>query len=218
MSAAAVRVVREEQPARVLVDPVRRRILQQLAEPDSAAGIARRSGLPRQRVNYHLRELESAGLVRLVEERRKGNCNERIVQATAAHYVISPEVLGGLAADPTNVRDKMSWAYLVAIAARAIRELAVLRERADSVNKPLQTLTLHSDVRFASQADLNAFSEELSNAVARLTAKYHNESAPGGRLFRVFVGAHPAITKTEEEARAEADSARESSRDKGDTR
>lgn len=204
---ALASVVRDEAPARALVDPVRRRLLLRLATPNSATGLAREEGIPRQRVNYHLRELERAGLVELVEERRKRGCSERIVRATAATYLISPDVLGDLATDPSNVRDKMSWAYLVAVAARAIRELATLRQRADAVGKRLATLTLHADVRFASQARLNEFSEELSNTVARLVAKYNDDAAPGGRTYRFFVGAHPAITKTDEEARAEAEAA-----------
>ncbi|MEX2217615.1 MAG: helix-turn-helix domain-containing protein [Phycisphaerales bacterium] len=205
---AAAKLIRDDDPARMLADPAKRGLLLHLAEPDSAAGVARKVGLPRQRVNYHLREMESAGLVRQVGERRKGNCTERLVQATAATYLISPEVLGPLATDPANIRDTMSWAYLVALASRTIRELAVLRERADEVGKPLPTLSLSTDVRFASPAALNAFSEELSTEVAKLAAK-HGGSAPGdGRLFRFLLGAYPAITKTEEEHAAEAAKAR----------
>jgi hypothetical protein len=37
-----------------------------------------------------LRTLEQHGLVELVEERRKGNVTERLLQAAAASYVISP--------------------------------------------------------------------------------------------------------------------------------
>lgn len=204
MSTIAIKAVRGQDSAKSLVDPVRRGLLLRLAEPDSAAGLARKAGLPRQKVNYHIREMEKAGLVRLVEERKKGNCTERLVQASAAMYVISPEVLGSLGADPSGVRDKLSEAYLVALAARAIRELAVLRERADAVGKPVQTFSLSADVRFASQGALNGFSEELSNEVARLAAKYGDEAAPGGRLFRFVVGAYPAVTKTQEEGDAEA--------------
>ncbi|HBS28969.1 MAG TPA: transcriptional regulator [Phycisphaerales bacterium] len=190
------------------MDPLRRRLLGALTDgPDSASGLARRFGMPRQKLNYHLREMEKAGLLRLVEERKKGNCTERVVQAVATHYLISPELLGELGPEPERVRDRFSWGYLVAVASKAIRELAVLRRRADAVNKPLQTLTLQTEVRFSCPAHLNEFSEELSNAVAGLAAKYHNEQAPQGRLFRFFVGAYPAITKTEEEARAEADAA-----------
>jgi DNA-binding transcriptional ArsR family regulator len=49
--------------------------------------LAARVGLARQKVNYHLKALERHGLVELVEERRKGNVNERMLRATAASYV-----------------------------------------------------------------------------------------------------------------------------------
>jgi DNA-binding Lrp family transcriptional regulator len=68
--------------------------------PISASGLARRLHLPRQQVNYHVRELERRGLVRLVKERKVGNCTERLVQAVANRFVLSQEMLGGLAADP----------------------------------------------------------------------------------------------------------------------
>lgn len=198
-----------------LMDPLRRRLLRALTDaPDSASGLARRTGMPRQKLNYHLREMEKAGLLRLVEERRKGNCTERVVQAVATHYLISPEIMGELGPEPERIRDRFSWGYLVAVASKAIRDLAVLRRRADSVNKPLQTFTLQADVRFSCQAHLAEFSEELANEVARLAAKYHSDEAPQGRLFRFFIGAYPAITKSEEQASAEAEAAQ---RPHGDT-
>jgi DNA-binding transcriptional ArsR family regulator len=195
--ARALEVVSESGAAAATIDPFRRRLLELLGEPGSATSLAPRVGEPRQKVNYHLRQLERLGLVREVGRRRKRGCVERLVQATATHYIVSPEVLGALGPDPTTVRDRASSSYLVALAARAIRELAVLRRRADAAEKRLPTLSLHSDVRFSSQADLHAFSEELAEAVARVTAKYHREGAPGGRLFRFFLGAYPAVTKTE---------------------
>jgi DNA-binding transcriptional ArsR family regulator len=173
--------------------PMRGRMLEALAEPGSAASLARKLEVPRQKVNYHLRELEKQGLVELVEEKRRGNCIERIVRATAKSYVVSAEALATLAADPDAARDRFSSRYLVAAAARTIRELAVLREKAEKAGKSLPSLTLQADVRFASAADRNAFSEELANAVARLVEKYHDEDAEGGRRFRLLVGVHPAL-------------------------
>ncbi len=201
---SAAQIVRDEDAARVLIDPMRRKMLLRLVEPDSAAGLARATGLPRQRINYHLRELQRAGLVRLVKTQKKRNCVERMVQATATSYVISPEVLGTLGADPENVQDKLSAAYLVALAARTIRELALLRERADAVGKLLPTFSLHADVKFPTQAALNGFTEELSNTMAKLVQKYADANAADGRTFRFTIGAYPAITKTEAEAQAEA--------------
>ncbi|MBL8987996.1 MAG: helix-turn-helix transcriptional regulator, partial [Gemmatimonadetes bacterium] len=58
MAREAVAVVRGSAQASALLGGGRRQLLEALAEPDSAAGLARRLGLPRQRVNYHLRLLE----------------------------------------------------------------------------------------------------------------------------------------------------------------
>src|SRR6201995_4634789 len=95
-----VTVIEDPAAAEVSLDPTRTRLLAELAEPASATTLAARVGLPRQKVNYHLRALERHGLVELVEERRKGNVTERIVRATAASYVISPTALAQVQPDP----------------------------------------------------------------------------------------------------------------------
>ncbi len=192
MNAAPVHVVDRTEAAATLLHPVRLSILRELRDGDSAAGVARKLRLPRQKVNYHLRTLESAGLVEEVEERRKGNCLERIVRATATSYLVGPQALGGLGTDPSRVRDRFSSAYLIALAARTIREVSALRERADRSRKKLPTLTLETDVRFASAADRKAFTEELATAVAQLVSRYHDEEAPRGRRFRLQLHGYPA--------------------------
>ena len=194
----AVDLIHSPGRAAALLHPLRLRMLEGLREPDSATGLARRLRLPRQKVNYHLRELEKEKLVELVEERRKGNCVERVLRASARYYLINPAALGRLAADPAGFQDRFSFGYLVALAAQAIRDLATLRERARKAGKRLATFSLQTDVRFASAADRHAFTEELSNSIAGLVAKYHDESAAGGRRFRFFLGAYPAITRKEE--------------------
>lgn len=187
----ALEIVRTPDVAAALLDPIRQRLLTELAEPDSASGLARRLRLPRQRINYHLRTLESAGLVELVEERRKGNCIERVVRARARAFVISPEALGPLGLTAETVRDRFSAAYLVAAAGRAIRDVGALDARARKEKKRLTTLTLEADVRFRDAESRAAFAEELADAVARLAAKYHDERAVGGRRFRLLAAVHP---------------------------
>jgi len=183
--------VRDAAQAATLLQPQRLRLLEGLSEPDSAAGLARRFGLPRQQVNYHLRELERAGLVELVEERRRGNCVERVVVAAAWRYVISPEVLGGLDVGVDDVRDHFSPSALVAAAARAIRGLGELQSRAAEGGSRVTTMTLESEVRFVSVEVRNAFAKELSDAVAHLIVKYHDAGADESLGFRVMVGAYP---------------------------
>jgi len=194
---AAVQVIQDPVQASTVLEPERLRLLEMLAEPDSASGVARKLGIQRQKINYHLQQLQRDGFVELVEERRKGNCMERVMRATARSYVISPAALGQLGLTREEAGDRYSAAYLITAAARVIREAAVLRARADRAQKKLATFTLETEVRFASAADRAAFAEELANTVARLTAKYHSESSPSGRNFRFVVGVYPAITKTE---------------------
>jgi DNA-binding transcriptional ArsR family regulator len=185
-------VVRDAARAASLMDPKRIALLERLAEPGSASSLARDLGIPRQRINYHLRELEKAGFVEFVEERRRGNCVERLVKATARSYLISPEVLGSLGRTPDEQQDRFSASYLMAAAGRLLHELAETAAKAAAARKRVATLTLEADIRFASAEARTAFAEELSSAVAGLVAKYHDQTTPGGRTTHLIVGAYPA--------------------------
>ena len=185
-------IVRDPEQAAVLLQPVRLRMMEALRAPLSASGLARLFGLPRQQVNYHVRELERAGLVGLVEERRKGNCTERVVQASAATFVISQEVMGAGAAMPA---DRFSAAYLVAAAGRMIREIGEIATRARAAGKTMATLTLESEVRFRTVEERAAFAAEMTEAFGRICAKYN---AGEGRSFRFVLGGYPALTAAEE--------------------
>jgi DNA-binding transcriptional ArsR family regulator len=184
----------QERLAAVL-SPVRRRLLENLQNPDSATGLARKLGIPRQKINYHIRKLESAGLVELAEEKTRRGCTERYVRLTARAFVISPEFLKGLAADPEQLRDKYSSAYLVAMAGRAVRDVAILRERAEKAAERLATMALETEISFTSAGDFRAFSEELTVHVLQLAAKYNRSNLKSSRRFRLFAGSHPIITK-----------------------
>ncbi|SDC52338.1 ArsR/SmtB family transcription factor [Actinokineospora iranica] len=188
-----VAVIDDPAAAEVTLDPVRARLLAALAEPGSASSLAAVVGLPRQKVNYHLRALERHGLVELVEERRKGNCTERVLRATAASYVISPNALSAVAPDPAKSPDQLSARWLLALAARLVRELGELIAGATAAKQRLATYASDTELRFATAADRAAFAGELQEAVAELARKYHAENAPNGRDHRVIVALHPSL-------------------------
>jgi DNA-binding transcriptional ArsR family regulator len=188
-----VAVIEDPAAAEVSLDPVRARLLAQLADPGSASTVAAKVGLPRQLVNYHIKALERHGLVHLVEERRKGNVTERVMRATAESYVISPAALTEVQPDPDRSPDQLSARWLLAVAARLVRDVGALITGAARARKRLSTFALDGRVRFASAADRAAFTEELSNALAALVAKYHNEAAERGRDHRVIVAVHPSV-------------------------
>jgi DNA-binding transcriptional ArsR family regulator len=188
-----VAVIEDPAAAEVSLDPIRAKLLAELAEPGSATTVAGRVGLPRQKVNYHLRTLEEHGLIELVEERRKGNMTERVLQATALSYVISPAALASVQPDPSRFADRLSARWLIALAARAVREVGQLLVGAAKARKRLATFAMDGEVRFASAADRAAFAEELARSVTGLIAKYHDEQARGGREHRVLVAVHPSL-------------------------
>jgi DNA-binding transcriptional ArsR family regulator len=193
-----VTVIDDPAAAEVSLDPIRTRLLAELARPGSASTVGERVGLTRQKANYHLRALERHGLIELVAERRKGNCTERVLQATAASYVISPSALAAVAPDPSRAPDQRSARWLLAVAGRTVREVGELISGARSAGKPVATLGIDSEIRFGSAADRAAFAAELATSVNALVAKYHNANATRGRDHRFVVALHPTITQDKE--------------------
>jgi DNA-binding transcriptional ArsR family regulator len=182
--------------AAMLLDPIKRRLLAELATPASAAALAQRVGLARQKVNYHLRALEECKLVEPADSRRWGGITERRMVATAASYVVSPVTLGSIAADPARNGDRLSASYLIALAARIVREVGDLWRRARESDKRLATLSIDTIIRFRSPEDRAAFTNDLANAVSGLVARYHDEQAEGGRPHRLVLAAYPAPAET----------------------
>jgi DNA-binding transcriptional ArsR family regulator len=187
----AVEVIDDPGAAAVALDPVRSRLLSELAEPASAAALATRLGIPRQKINYHLRALESFDLVRVAEKRQWGGLTERKMVASAASYVVSPGAMGPVATDPDRNPDRLSASYLIALAARVVREVNALMTRSAETDKRLPTLSVDTVIRFRSAADRAEFSRELTQAITQLGAKYHDEKAPGGRPHRLVAVAYP---------------------------
>jgi DNA-binding transcriptional ArsR family regulator len=191
-----IEVIDSPAAAAAVLDPIRSRLLAELAEPASAAALAERVGISRQKVNYHLRALETHGLVEVAEHRKWGGLTERRMVARATSYVVSPGALGPVAADPGRSRDRLSAGYLIALAARIVREMSDLERRARETGKRLPTLSVDTEVRFRSAAERAAFTRELTEAVTRLVAAYHHARAPGGRSHRLVIVSHPLPQET----------------------
>ncbi|HEX5043819.1 MAG TPA: helix-turn-helix domain-containing protein [Candidatus Polarisedimenticolaceae bacterium] len=191
-----IEVIDSPAAAAAVLDPIRSRLLAELAEPASAAALSERMGIPRQKVNYHLRALETHGLVEVAGHRKWGGLIERRMVASATSYVVSPGALGPVAADPGRTRDRLSAGYLIALAARIVREMSDLGRRARETGKRLPTLSVDTEMRFRSAAERAAFTRELTEAVTGLVARYHDARAPGGRLHRLVVVSHPLPQET----------------------
>jgi DNA-binding transcriptional ArsR family regulator len=186
-----VGIIDDPAAAIVALEPIRSRLLAELAEPASAATLAARVGMARQKVNYHLRALEAHQLVQEAGKRQWGGLTERLLVASASSYIVSPRALGPVALDPDRDADRLSASYLIALAARIVDEVSDLLRRSRAADKRLATLSLDTEITFRDAAERAAFSDELIHAVTSLVARYHDESARGGRAHRLVLVAHP---------------------------
>lgn len=172
----------------VALDPIRASILDALTEPGSATTVAAAVGLTRQKVNYHLKSLEAHGLVELAEERAWGGITERVVRRSARHLVVAPDVLQRTAIDPSEVADRLSAAYLIAVNARSVSEVGAISSSAAAGGTRVPTLTVDTVIGFRSAEDRAAFATDLQAAVTALVARYHHDD---GRPHRLTVSSYP---------------------------
>ena len=177
--------------ATVALEPVRSRLLSELAEPASAATLATRLGIARQKATYHLKTLEEHHLIKESGQRKWGGITERLYVASAATYVVAPNAMGAVAPDPRKNMDRLSAGYLIALAARVVQEVSDLVRRARAAEQGLATLSMDAEIRFRTAEERAAFTHDLTQAVHSLVSRYHDISAPGGRAHRLVVVAHP---------------------------
>jgi DNA-binding transcriptional ArsR family regulator len=178
----------EPDRVRLALSPIRRRLLERLREPASAAQLATELGLSRQRINYHLRELEEAGLLELVEERPRRGFTERILAASADAFVVDPSVLGAVAA--VEAQDRYAAEHLIGAASDVVRDVVRMQSAARREGTRLLTFTIEADVRFAAPADVERFCNHLAELVAEAAATHGTPT--DGRPYRLVLGGHPA--------------------------
>lgn len=176
--------------ARVALSPLRRELLGLLRTPTSAAGLAEALAMPRQKIGYHLRLLEKAGLIAAVETRRRRGFTETLFEARSDALLIDPMILAPPDPEAVDKQDRFAAGHLVRTAAGIVRDVLRMREAAADEGSRLLTFTVEADVAFACPADIEAFAARLSDALATIAADF--APAGEGRSYRVTIAGHPA--------------------------
>jgi len=195
---AALATVSDPRQAGLLLHPLRARLLSLAREPVSSSDLARRLGLPRQRVNYHVRALEAAGFLKMAGRQRKRNMIEQRYVATARAFVLSPGVLGPVGADWREIGDPASTEYLLALTEQVRGDLARVQEDARAEGESVSTLSLKAQFRLESPGQRAEFSRAIREAIVGVIARYTNPNRlengrPGrGEPFRLVLAGYPA--------------------------
>ncbi|SCW34243.1 Helix-turn-helix domain-containing protein [Paenibacillus tianmuensis] len=191
----SLRIEAPEQ-AMALLNPLRADIAARLASPASAAEVARAIGEAPQRINYHLKALEKAGLVRRVGTRQVRNLVEVLYQAVAKTFILSDQ-LGMKPETVRRLKDQGSLSHLVQTAERIKQDALLLMEHSDE-GQDIPSASLQFQVSLRDAEERQAFVEEYAALVRQLTAKYRkpaNEAEPADP-YQVVLAVYPQIDQT----------------------
>jgi biotin operon repressor len=192
-----VGLVADAPRAGVMLKPLRLEILAAAREPQSATAIAATLGLPRQKVNYHVRQLARAGFLRRAGRQRKRGLVEQKYVVTARAFLLGSAVLGPMSTEAEH-GDKMSAAYLLTLAAQMQREASHAWRDAHAEGKRLPVLSLDTEIAFESPDQRARFADALAAAVTKVVADHTVPAAVAtrsARPFRLVLGCYPIPRK-----------------------
>lgn len=188
--------IEEVEQAAVLLKPRRLEILRHLGRPRSCLELAELLGDTPQKIYYHLKALEQAGLVEKVDERRVRGIIEGFYQARARSYWLSPELVGH-PGPRRRSQDQASLGFLLTLAEQLQAEVGHLSQLSGA-DAPSLGLTALIELR--TQDERNAFLHDLQQSIEALARKYGRQEPgeqadaqpPSGHTFRLLVACYPA--------------------------
>lgn len=178
---------------RSALSPFRLELLELLREAGSAATLSEKMGVSRQRIGYHLRALEAAGMLQPAGERQRRGFTEKLFVRRADAFVIDPQLLGRKD-DSAKAQDRHAAGHLVGICAQTVREVTRMQTAAEAADQRLLTFAIEANVTFSKPQEIEDFTTRLAHAVADIAADFGQGKT--GRQYRVLVGGHPAIGGT----------------------
>jgi DNA-binding transcriptional ArsR family regulator len=186
--------VEEPAQAGALLHPLRLSVLKRLAEPRSCPDLARDLDETTQKVYYHVKILEEAGLVDKVDERRVRGIMEGLYQARARSYWLSPRIVGRIGG-PARTRDQMSLGFLLTLAEEIQLDVARLAAR-PGAGGPSLGLSAHIELRDPSARA--AFLSEVQEIFKRLARKYGQGAGARSPSFKISLVCYPKSGKARE--------------------
>ena len=182
------------------------RVLEEMQEPQSATSLAPRLGSVAPDAQLPPARARAGGLSRAGRGATAARAaSSACCKVTSRAFVVNPALLGALADDPAQARDRFSSAYLMATATSLIAR----RRRARPARRSGRSAPRHvhdglRDRVRISPAAFRAFTEDLASAVAALAVEVRPAVCREAGAFASSLGSHPVVTKSDDQAAAEA--------------
>jgi hypothetical protein len=186
--------IESAEQAAVLLKPRRVELLRAMTEPKSCPELGELFGETPQKIYYHVKAMERAGLVERTGERRIRGILEGFYQAQARSYWLAPTLvkrLGGTAA----VRDRASLAVLAGHAEQMLHDVGRLIGRS-SQGTDTPSLSLAAEIHLPDADRRAGFMRDLERTVQDLARRYstaegERPTRARGHTFRLTIGCYP---------------------------
>jgi DNA-binding transcriptional ArsR family regulator len=156
--------------AMTLLKPIRLEILQRLDEPRTCTELAEYFDETPQKVYYHVKALESAGMVEKVDERRVRGMVEGYYQASARSYWLAPKLVGQIGGEKI-AQDQLSLRVLLELAEEVHDDIGKLGNRS-AVGQDVPSLSLSAHIHLPDGSRRAEFLQELQQVFQALARKY----------------------------------------------
>jgi DNA-binding transcriptional ArsR family regulator len=190
-----------EQAATVL-KPRRLEILKHLGEPHSCLELAEFLQDTPQKMYYHIKALEQAGLIAKVSERRVRSMVEGFYQAKAKSYWLSTGLIGRLGVQPRS-QSQTSLDFLLFLAEQLQGEVGHL---AQSQGSSAPSLGLSAQIELRNPQESHAFLQDLQQSIQALVQKYgrraqgDSQQATTEQTFRLLLACYPVLSARDNSA------------------
>lgn len=164
-----VHFIESASEAAEILRPMRIEILSRLSTPKTCPELAGELGLTTQKINYHMNVLREAGLVTLVDERRKRGTIEGVYQAVAKSFWFSPHMVTQKK-DRARAEDQASLAYLLKLAEDLQIDIGHLFERSEDVSTP--SLGVDARIELRDDNQRAEFLQDVKVIFSQLARKY----------------------------------------------
>ena len=162
--------IEDVEQAMALLKPLRLEILRRLDSPRTCPELATEFEESAQKIYYHVKALQEAGLVNKVAEKRVRGTVEGYYQAKARSYWLAPKLVGAVGG-ARQARDQASLRVLLQLAEDVIEDTGRLGS-ASEAGRHVPSLSLSAQIHLADSAQRAEFLQELQTTFQTLALKY----------------------------------------------
>lgn len=183
--------------AATLLTPFRIDLLKHMVEPRTCPELAATFEMSVQKIYYHVKALEKAGLIDKVEENRVRGIVEGVYQAKARSYWLAPKLVGEIGGKGA-AKDQTSLRFLLTLAEEIHDDIGHLGHQSEAgANVPSLGLSAH--IYLPDGERRAAFLNDVQHIFQELARKYGTDESEVGKTFRLILACYPSLNQSSNE-------------------